>query len=639
VASIAVTPKTARIWVVGDSATFTASILTQAGTTGVGIPITWVARDNALLKVVDGVATTLKKGGSTYIVATAGGMSDSALVDVPATPCGTVARTTMTVGQVVTGIGASGFCVADAPDAEYTLLAFNSSLTSAASAVIEAIGEGLDVPPTTSGASLANRAPFMRSTGLGPIESLRRDVRAEAAFHAAEVEALAPRVAAAREWYRSRSGSAFRALNVPSVGDIVPMNVNVGAAASCSIVMHDTRVAAVSASAIVLNDVNNPSGAASGAFTNADYTSIAATFDTLINPLDVQTFGAPTDLDNNGRVIILFTSQVNALTPVGSATYIGGRTMQRDLFPKTGAGDSTHPAGCAGSNVGEVFYMLVPDSAGTINSDTGFTHSFVLSQTPVTIAHEYQHMINYSRRMYLLGLTSDKWADETWLQEGLSHTAEALLFHRVSGLPTRTDIGLGALRSTDRTLTAFNDDMSGDFYLYDAYAGATATSSPYRQVDATSTRGATWSFLRYAMDQLGPTDGDILYRLVNSGQIGLTNLENQLGVSPTGLQNMLRDFTISVYATGYVSGVAPQYTQPSWDMRSIYPGFGDPTFFFPIVTQPMADNAPFSVAMVAGGFSVFRFKAVAGTDALVRATGSAGSAMPPAITLSVIRTK
>ena len=74
-------------------------------------------------------------------------------------------------------------------------------------------------------------------------------------------------------------------------------------------------------------------------------------------------------------------------------------------------------------------------------------------------------------------------------------------------------------------------------------------------------------------------------------------------------------------------------------MRSIYPGFPFTDFFFPIVTQPLIDNSAFSVAMVAGGFSVFRFKAVPGTDALVRATGTAGSAMPPAITLSVIRTK
>jgi hypothetical protein len=640
VASIDVTPKTVRMWIVGDSAKFTAAILTQAGTTGDGIPITWVARDAALLKVTSaGEATSLRKGGSTYVVATAGGMSDSALVEVPTTPCGVTARTPMSVGQVVTGIGAAGFCAADTPGAEYTLIAFNSSLVSAANAVIEVIGQGLDAPPTSSRASLASRPAFVRSTNLRSIDYRRRDVRGEAVFREAEVAMLAPRVAAAQAWYRNRSGTALRAVVVPSVGDIVPMNVSMSTSATCPSVIHNTRVAAVSASAIVLNDVNNPSDALSGAFTDADYASMAATFDTLINPLDTLTFGAPTDLDNNGRVIILFTREINALTPAinPAGTYIGGRTMQRDLFPKTGIGDATHPAGCAGSNVAEVFYMLVPDSAGTINGNS-FPHSFVLSQTPVTIAHEYQHMINFSRRMYLLGLTSDKWADETWLHEGLSHEAEELLFHRASGLTTRANIGLSDLVATDITFNAFNNDMQGDFYLYDAYAGATATTSPYGQVDGLNTRGATWSFLRYAMDQLGRTDGDLLYRLVNSGQIGLTNLQTQLGLSASGLQSMFRDFVVSVYADDYVSNVAAQYTQPSWDMRSIYPGFKDPTFFFPIDTHPLSDNAAFSTALVAGGFTVYRFKAVPGTDAFVRATGSAGSAMPPAITLAVIRT-
>jgi hypothetical protein len=642
VASIDVTPKTVRMWIVGDSAKFTVAILTDAGTDGVGIPITWIARDNSLLKVTSsGVVTSLRKGGSTYVVAMAGGKSDSALVEVPTTPCGATARTTMAAGQVVTGIGANGFCVADSPDAEYTLIAFNSSLTSSATAVIEVIGQGLGATPTTSRASLASRAAFVRSTDLRSFDYRRRDVAGEAGFREAEVAALAPRVAAAQEWYRSRSGAALRAVVVPSAGDIVPMNVSMSTSATCPTLTTNTRVAAVSASAIVLTDINNPSDALSGAFTDADYASLAATFDTLINPLDTLTFGAPTDLDNNGRVIILFTREINKLTPAGSMTYVGGRTMQRDLFPKTGIGDATHPAGCAGSNVAEVFYMLVPDSAGTINGNS-FPHSFVLSQTPVTIAHEYQHMINFSRRMYLLGLTSDKWADETWLHEGLSHTAEELLFHRASGLATRSNIGLIDLFAPDpsnRALNAFNDDMAGDFFLYDAYAGAAATSSPYRQVDDLTTRGATWSFLRYAMDQLGPTDGDLLHRLVNSGQIGLTNLQTQLGLSTAALQGMFRDFAVSVYADGYVSGIDARYTQPSWDMRSIYPGFNDPTLIFPIATTPLSDNASFATALVAGGFSVYRFKAVPGTDAFVRATGSAGSPMPPAITLSVIRTK
>jgi len=119
VASIDVFPKTARMWTVGDSVTFTAAITTVAGTAGAGIPVTWVARDNTLLKVVNGVVTSLRKGGSTYVVATAGAKSDSAPTHVLTTPGGTAAKTALTLGQALTGIRAQGV---GAPTLRHTLL-------------------------------------------------------------------------------------------------------------------------------------------------------------------------------------------------------------------------------------------------------------------------------------------------------------------------------------------------------------------------------------------------------------------------------------------------------------------------------------------------------------------------------------
>lgn len=632
VAVVNISPKSARIWIVGDSATFTVQITTVTGIAGTGIPVAWRSSNPSLLTVTAaGIARSLKKGGSAYIVATAEGVSDSAFVDVPLTPCGSVAPTTLALGQVVTDIGAAGFCATDIAGAEYAILAFNPSLVASSASSIEMIGQGLGLPPNGAIRGLSSRAQFGRSTGLGAGSHVRADVHAEAEFREAEKTMLSPRVADAKSWYRSRQ-SALRAVVSPAVGDI--RTVNVSATNSClksSRVDHSARVAAVSSTAIILDDQANPTGG----FTDAEYSSFATTFDTLVNPLDTQTFGVPTDLDNNGRVIIVFTRAINELTPVGSLTYTGGRTMSRDLFPRVSDGVRS---GCDASNVGEIFYMLVPDPNGIVNGNTSFDKAFVTNQTMVTIAHEYQHLINISRRMYLLKLTSDKWFDEIWLQEGLSHMAEELLFHRSSGLPTRSDIGLDDLLATPGARDAFNNDMVGDFFLYDSYAAATAISGPYRQNDDLTTRGATWSFLRYAADRIGPSDGNLWFNLVNSGLLGLTNLETQLNLTATAFQAMVRDFTISVYADNNV-GVDPKYTQPSWDMRSIYPGFGQLAFTFPLEPRSLADNAPLASALVAGGFTVFRFDGLPGTQALVRATGPSGTAMPAGITLSVVRTK
>ena len=182
------------------------------------------------------------------------------------------------------------------------------------------------------------------------------------------------------------------------------------------------RVAAVSSSAIVVADTANPTGG----FTDAEYTSFATTFDTLINALDVSNFGQPTDIDKNGKIIILFTKDVNLLTPRGSAGVIGGFFFERDLFPLSDTGVF---GGCAGSNFAEMFYVLVPDP-NHVYGDARSKQK-VLDLTPGTLAHEYQHLINAGRRMYVNLPFND--FEEVWLNEGLSHMAEELLYYRVSG--------------------------------------------------------------------------------------------------------------------------------------------------------------------------------------------------------------
>jgi hypothetical protein len=87
---------------------------------------------------------------------------------------------------------------------------------------------------------------------------------------------------------------------------------------------------------------------------------------------------------------------VNELTPANSASYVGGFFFGRDLFP---VADTPTLQGCAGSNTGEMFYLLAPDPAGSINGNVRRT-GFVDSVTTSVLAHEFQHLINASRRLY-----------------------------------------------------------------------------------------------------------------------------------------------------------------------------------------------------------------------------------------------
>ena len=280
-----------------------------------------------------------------------------------------------------------------------------------------------------------------------------------------------------------------------NLGDVITLNVN-GDDACANPTFHAARVVAIGTHAIILSDTLNPKPG----FSTADFQRYAARFDTLVYPLDVGNFGEPTDIDKNGHIAILFTRAVNELTPPRSTQYVGGFAFSRDLFPTTA---TARAQACAGSNQGEFFYMLAPDPSGTINSNARST-GFVDSVTTAVLAHEFEHIINASRRLYVNNTPA---FEDKWLDEGLAHVAEELLFYRESGLAPRSNLDLNALRTSQVTRLAYNTDMSGNGGRYRTYLLAPAANSPYSLNDSLPTRGATWSFLRYAVDRMTATDG------------------------------------------------------------------------------------------------------------------------------------
>src|SRR5262249_25633994 len=161
-------------------------------------------------------------------------------------------------------------------------------------------------------------------------------------------------------------------------------------------------------------------------------------------------FGQPTDIDKNSKVLILFTKEVNKLTPRGSSGFIGGFFFERDLFPTTDDPQHRLP-GCAGGNFGEMVYVLVPPRAAVVSYKR--SKNDVLSNTPGTLAHEYQHLINAGRRLYINNADS---FETVWLNEGLSHIAEELLYFRVSGNAPRQNLAFNIFAGNPTQVNAFN---------------------------------------------------------------------------------------------------------------------------------------------------------------------------------------
>jgi hypothetical protein len=409
---------------------------------------------------------------------------------------------------------------------------------------------------------------------------------------------------------------------VPQVGDIVTYNVSDD---PCSnIVNHATRIMAVGTQAIIAVDTLNPSGG----FTAADYQRFAATFDTLVYPLDVSNFGAPTDIDQDGHVVLLFPLAVNELTPRNSQSYVGGFFFSRDLFPKVAT-----PAldACAGSNVAEMFYLLAPDPAGVVNGNVR-TAGFVDSLTTPILGHEFQHLINASRRIFVNNAPD---LEVVWLNEGLSHIAEELLFYRQAGLAPRQNLTSATLRSSSTARTAFNNDQSSNAGRYREYLLAPAANSPIRDDDSLATRGATWDFLRYAADRKlrgGGQDATVFQALVNSTTTGVANLRGVFGADVGG---WLRDWSVSHYTDDATPSVSADLLQPSWNWHDIYPaltGIGT----YPLQTSPLTTTGA-TGTVIPGASAYYRFAVPANGSATITVSGGTSAAGLPTGTIVRIR--
>ncbi|MDB4884161.1 MAG: Peptidase hyicolysin [Gemmatimonadetes bacterium] len=446
-----------------------------------------------------------------------------------------------------------------------------------------------------------------------------RDVAFESRLRDRELAQLTPRMAAARSWYAARVPALPAS---PSVGDLVSVNVNVDDPCS-SPTYHTLRVVALGTKALVLNDTLNPKTG----FTTADFQRYAAKFDTLVYPLDVAAFGEPTDIDKNGRIAIVFTRAVNELTPRNSTSYVGGLAYTRDLFPQVA---SARAQACAASNEGEYFYLMTPDPSGTINGNRR-TAGFVDSNTTAVIAHELQHIINASRKLYVI--TAAPKFEEKWLDEGLAHMAEELLFYRESGLSSRSNLTYDAVASSLRSRNAYSTDMSGNASRYRDFLSSTAKSSPYAAGDSLSTRGATWSLLRYLADQNASSDGDVWSRLVNNTAVGIANLQSVFG---RDIGPMVRDWATSL-AVDDIAGPAVTQ-QKSWNWRSVYGGSSGAAALYPLQVTAMQTATSYPGTVSAGGAVYYKLSVPANGTATLSLTGQAG-ATASNLQLVIVRTK
>ena len=340
---------------------------------------------------------------------------------------------------------------------------------------------------------------------------------------------------------------------------------------------------------LLYQDTQSPSNG----FSSSQLQGVGQLFDQTMYPIDTTTFGSPTDIDQNGRLIMLMSPVVNSLTPASTCQqqgFIGGFFNSTDLV------------NAANSNGGEIFYSIVPDPNGTVSC----AHSVneMLLDTPAIFLHELQHLINFSQHFVLRNGNAEK----GWLDEGLSIVAEelgSLYYEQKFPPPTgRTDPNQIFPDSSQ----GFIGSLLPDSYQY-LLLTDTATATLHSDADlGTAWRGSDWLLLRWLGDHMSSGFYRALERTTNTGAVNISVAANQ------SFQSLFGDFSLSLYTDslpGIARSAVPQNDRfISRNLRRMYQRLFDtssPQFAprpFPIVTRSLTGTI--NATMPVGTMSFYR---------------------------------
>jgi hypothetical protein len=373
-----------------------------------------------------------------------------------------------------------------------------------------------------------------------------------------------------------RNAQVSVAASVPAVGDVINLNVPDGSSSNLCTTFIPTQATVASVSRRAILAVDTLDGSPSVLFTQQAMDSITDEFDKTTYPTDSSYYNNPTDIDGNGHVILLFTGEINKLTPPGTTGgFVGGFFFAGDFFPPTDQGNGPGSF-CAESNQAEIFYLLSPDPTGRFGNvrSTGS----VRQGTRGTIAHEFQHMINAGNRFQNPAVSN---FESTWLDEALAHFAEDAVGRVASGfgdLQTLTfnDVLPPGCSSGSTPPCQQANDFNAFFFqnlgrLTD-WMDKPDQFAPFSKMADTSlaVRGAAWAIVRYAADNYSNANPRALTRALAAGPD--TGVKNFVAATKEPIDTLVKGWLVSMYADHLnITNLPAQYQYRSYNFRSVMP--------------------------------------------------------------------
>jgi len=362
---------------------------------------------------------------------------------------------------------------------------------------------------------------------------------------------------------------------VPQPGDTLQYRFAVGSdlSASCDATgtVIDGIVRGVGEHLILVEDTDVPAGGLGP----EDWAALLPQLDQVIVPVDTAYFGGYDDIDGNGRVVVLFTPRLNALSAPGAGG-IGGFFLPLDLSASgAGGGGLKGPGGeiCPASNEAELIYLAAADPQGLAGPAIPVDRA--LRNARGLVAHELQHLINAERRV-LQGDAGFDGREEVWLDEGLSTLAEevtglAFIARSVGGNYTFAEVA-----NTRSELDAFNAFQINNFFNLSLYLFNSAQAPVISKVDfggagGLQMRGFAWFLLRWLGDH-SPGDERVLFKTLDSGgpdaHRGIDNLER---ATVRSWDEILADFAVAVATDDAgIDGIDDRFQVLTWETRDVF---------------------------------------------------------------------
>ena len=322
-------------------------------------------------------------------------------------PVKPTAFVSMTVGQMMLLQDPNAYCLQfnkDLTGGTY-LIGVQSTATSGAGLTPVSVIVSVQSPPPAFAAAMPN-FDLGRAAAAPPVVLTERQERwlrhreTEARTFAAEIEYLESMIGSGM-----RPPSALAQQRIPStvmVGDIVPFKVPLSGGTCNEFTSIMARVKAVGTRGIWLDDLQNGPG-----FNDADYQALSDQLDNFIFDVDTSYYGAPIDLDNNERIVVIVTEQLTKDSPG-----VLGFVYPRDVLSAIE---------CPASNEAEVYYSKAPNS--------GYSVVQAIADAPLLIAHEFAHIIQVGRRL----VVNQTAFMAIFMAEGQATMAEEVVGHRCWG--------------------------------------------------------------------------------------------------------------------------------------------------------------------------------------------------------------